>query len=300
MDIKSIAIKSMDRSTSASATQIEGTSSTSFLCSPRKSMDSKSMDSKSMDSKSMDSKSMDSKSMDSKLIDSKLIDIKLTDNKLTDNNTLLTICSEYIKSIVRENNIDDSHALLHHLDVVNLAMQIYNQEIKSKKKRYLIDQLHIILVSCALHDAFDNKYIKNYEEKLEDLYIIFQDIIPLKEIDIIKIIINTMSYSKVKKEGKEKLAEYLGEYSLAYHIVREADLLAAYDFDRCMVYTIYSKSSDMNTTFHEAHTLFKNRMFKHYEDKLFVTKFALRKGLQLENNAKKRINVWATILNITI
>ena len=238
---------------------------------------------------------MDIKSMDIKSMDNKSINIKSIDN-----NTLLSICSEYIKLTVRENNIDDSHALLHHLDVVNLAMQIYEQEIKSKKKEYLIDQLHIILVSCALHDAFDNKYIENYEEKLEELYIIFQDILQVKEIDIIKIIINTMSYSKVKKEGKEKLAECLGEYSLAYHIVREADLLAAYDFDRCMVYTIYSKSTDMKKTFHEAHTLFKNRMFKHYEDKLFITKFALKKGLQLEKNAKKRINAWSTILNIEI
>jgi len=217
-----------------------------------------------------------------------------------DKNILLTKCLEYIKTVVRENNIDDSHAMLHHLDVVNFATEIYEKEIKLKKNKYLINHLHIIIVSCALHDAFDNKYIENHESKLDEIYIIFQDIIPVDDITIIIKIISTMSYSKVKKEGKEKLASDLGEYALAYHVVREADLLSAYDFDRCMVYNQYFKPSDMKTTFDEAHKLFKIRMFKHYEDNLFVTKFASKKGLELEKKARKRIDTWAKLLDISI
>ena len=33
----------------------------------------------------------------------------------------------------------------------------------------------------------------------------------------------------------------MGEYQTAYNIVREADLLCAYDFDRCMIYQMYNK-----------------------------------------------------------
>ena len=48
-----------------------------------------------------------------------------------------------------------------------------------------------------------------------------------EKLDIIFQIITTMSYSTVKKNGFPSL----NEYQLAYHIVREADLLAAYDID---------------------------------------------------------------------
>ena len=41
-----------------------------------------------------------------------------------------------------------------------------------------------------------------------------------------------MSYSKVNKNGFPEL----GNYQLCYNIVREADLLASYNIDRCIIY----------------------------------------------------------------
>jgi len=62
------------------------------------------------------------------------------------------------------------------------------------------------------------------------------------DLEIIGKIIGTMSYSKVKANGYPEL----GEYQLAYHIVREADLLAAYDIDRCIIYTMYRDNCEYN------------------------------------------------------
>lgn len=49
-------------------------------------------------------------------------------------------------------------------------------------------------------------------------------------------IITTMSYSKVKMNGYPDLAEY----QTSYHIVREADLLAAHDIDRCIMFGMFN------------------------------------------------------------
>ena len=82
-----------------------------------------------------------------------------------------------------------------------------------------------------------------------------------------------MSYSTVKKNG---FPEDLGELYLPYHIVREADLLSGYDFDRCMIYNLYFTNTNTNTnlleTFDDATKLFEKRVFTHNYDKLFITK----------------------------
>ena len=36
----------------------------------------------------------------------------------------------------------------------------------------------------------------------------------------------------------------MGEYQTAYNVVREAALLCAYDFDRCMIYQMYIKNTN--------------------------------------------------------
>ena len=90
-------------------------------------------------------------------------------------------------------------------------------------------------------------------------------------------IINTMSYSKVKVKGFPEL----GEYQLAYHIVREADLLAAYDIDRCIMYTMYRDNNDYTKALTIALDLFDYRVFKMRSDRLFITKFSKKLSLSL-------------------
>ena len=112
------------------------------------------------------------------------------------------------------------------------------------------------------------------------------------EIEIISKIITLMSYSKVKINGFPDL----GEYQLAYHIVREADLLAAYDFDRCMIFKMNTNNYSFHDAFNDAINLFENRVFKHNHDNLFITNYSKQLSLLLENESRIRIQNWKSIL----
>ena len=107
-------------------------------------------------------------------------------------------------------------------------------------------------------------------------------------------IIGTMSYSKVKANGYPKM----GEYQLAYHIVREADLLAAYDIDRCIMYDMYRNNSDYFDALQEAFKLFEKRVFRMRRQRLFTTSYAKRESLQLHKKAKKRFLYFSFILHL--
>jgi hypothetical protein len=114
-----------------------------------------------------------------------------------------------------------------------------------------------------------------------------------EEITAINNIVSTMSYSTVKKNGFPALYEY----QPAYHIVREADLLSAYDFDRCMIYNMNMQNGNINAAFDNAFKLFENRVFKHKEDGLLLTDYALQQDFYLKQIANSRINAWRNILN---
>ena len=95
-----------------------------------------------------------------------------------------------------------------------------------------------------------------------------------------------MSYSTVKKNGFPNLQEY----QLAYNIVREADLLTSYDFDRCIIYNMMkNNNNNYYESFDDALNLFENRVFKYHEKKLFITKYGLKESYILKNNAINRI-----------
>jgi len=150
----------------------------------------------------------------------------------------------------------------------------------------------IIYISSALHDMCDNKYV-DVDNGLSRINNFLEINNPIEsQNEVIKKIIQTMSYSTVKKNGFPDLQNY----QLAYHIVREADLLSAYDFDRCMIYNINKKNGDINTAYYEAKDLFNKRIFKHNEDKLFITNYSKQKSLELELVALKRINNWSRLL----
>jgi hypothetical protein len=144
----------------------------------------------------------------------------------------------------------------------------------------------------------DKKYVDENEGiiRIEEF---LQEKISVEEIKVTKEIISTMSYSKVKKYGFPNL----NEYQLAYHIVREADLLCAYDFDRCMIYNLYKEHDidnkvnnydtvDMCAVFADAELLFENRVFKHLDDKLFVTDYGKKQALHLQSQSLSQINTW--------
>jgi len=86
-----------------------------------------------------------------------------------------------------------------------------------------------------------------------------------------------MSYSKVKKNGYPKL----GENQLAYHIVREADLLCSYDVDRTIIYGIYRENLTYDQALKRATELFQIRMLKYIDDDLFVTDYSKKEAIKL-------------------
>ena len=204
----------------------------------------------------------------------------------------------------KKHNIDESHGLSHSMNVLHFAHDIY--EAEKVKHPILERQEKVIYVSAIIHDMCDKKYM-NEEMGLKNINNFLQDKLTKDELDITKRIINTMSYSKVKKVGFPELHEY----QHAYHVVREADLMSAYDFDRCMLYNIHLQETDPKyqdkaneikilDAFNDAHELFYRRVLQHNQDNLFVTEYAQHNYLPLHINAIKRINAWKNIMRKTI
>jgi HD superfamily phosphodiesterase len=208
--------------------------------------------------------------------------------------------------------IDESHGLSHSMNVLNYASQLYKSEIILNP--HLIDYKKIIYSSAVLHDMCDKKYMCE-KEGFNRISNYFANDFTNQEMDDMKKIITSMSYSTVKKNGFPKDLEHL---YLPYHIVREADLLSAYDFDRCMIYNLYLTNANiiknvymdqynfinlnfennLAETFVDATNLFERRVFAHNNDKLFITKKGQELSLQLEDQSRSRINDWVNILSI--
>ena len=164
-------------------------------------------------------------------------------------------------------SIDESHGLGHSMNVYYYATQLYRNTSGSRDK----DE-KIIGVASILHDMCDKKYM-NEEEGLERIRVFlekFTNYLSKEEITIICTIISTMSYSKVREHGFPKL----GEYMTAYHIVREADLLAAYQFDRCVIYQMMKKGDTFLQSVEYAKELFDKRVLKHIDHHLFTLDYS--------------------------
>ena len=203
--------------------------------------------------------------------------------------TLINRGFEYVKQTCDEYGIDESHALKHAMEVYGMSNKIYLSELENNS--YLEHQLPVILMGAIGHDMCDKKYmdekegIIRYQKYLSDL-------MRPEDLEIMGKIIATMSYSKVKVNGYPDL----GEYQLAYHIIREADLLAAYDIDRCIMYTMYRDSILYSDALKLALELFDNRVFKMRKDKLFKTKYSKKESIKLHKKAEKDVNYLKKIL----
>jgi len=202
---------------------------------------------------------------------------------------LISRLFEFVSFTSRKYSIDESHGLGHSMDVLVNAHTIYTSEVL--KNPLLITQERVIYTSAIIHDMCDKKYMDQNEGILA-IETFLNDKMSLSEIDVCKKIIATMSYSTVKKSGFPDL----NEYQLAYHIVREADLLSAYDFDRCIIYNMNHLHGDLMSSYNDAKILFEKRIFKHFDDGLFITEYSKNKGKELEIEAYKRVNSWEKII----
>jgi len=179
-------------------------------------------------------------------------------------------------------NIDESHALKHSMEVYGFAKKIYESELV--KKSNLEQQQAIIFMAAIGHDMCDKKYMDEKESIIKyKAYLL--EFMSHAHLEIMGQIIGTMSYSKVKVNGFPDL----GEYQSAYHIVREADLLAAYDIDRCVMYRMYRDNSIYTDALKEAVELFDKRVFRMRQDRLFKTVFSRKESLKMHKKAKKDV-----------
>jgi hypothetical protein len=170
------------------------------------------------------------------------------------------------------------------MEVLQFASEIINSELLYNPQ--LKEQEKVIYASALLHDMCDKKYMDEKEGIIK-----YQDYLSgymkTNDLEIVGKIIGTMSYSKVKVNGYPEL----GEYQLAYHIVREADLLAAYDIDRSIIYTMYRDNCDYYKALQDALNLFDYRVFTMRKDRLFKTNYSKKESLKLHKKAKKDVEI---------
>lgn len=206
---------------------------------------------------------------------------------------LLSKLFKFVMAITAKHSIDESHGLSHSMNVLFYANKIFESEIINNP--HLREQEQVIYVSAVLHDMCDKKYMIEMEGIKEIEFFLKDKITPL-EVEVAKNIMRTMSYSKVKKNGFPDLKEY----QTAYHIVRESDLLTAYDFDRSMIYHMSVSGDKIEEAYENAKNIFLNRVLRHNEDGLFVSDYAKKESLLLEKNAIQRMHYWKEIIENSI
>lgn len=202
--------------------------------------------------------------------------------KLTPFITLINYSLNYVINTTHKLNIDESHGLKHSLEVLHYAEEIYNSEVI--KYPFLEKQKEIIYTSAILHDMCDKKYM-DQEKGIEMIKDHMKIHMNKEQLEVMEKIISTMSYSTVKKNGFPEL----GEYQLAYHIVREADLLSAYDIDRCLIYSLNFEKLDYFNALKRVIKITHNRILKYRSDKLFVTNYSKNKSFKLHAETMKKV-----------
>ena len=198
----------------------------------------------------------------------------------------------FVLRMSRKYNIDSSHSESHSMDVLHFADENYRTQLCMFP--YLKEQTNVIYSAAVLHDMCDKKYIVQ-NEGIKEIEEFLKDKLNPEEIHYTKRIMETMSYSTVKKQG---YPYDLGNYEMAYHVVRESDLLSSYDFDRSVIYHM-NKGSNLTDAYYNALELFDNRVFNYNTDKLLHSEYAQKKSVPLTFKALKQMHSWNRILGKT-
>jgi HD superfamily phosphodiesterase len=196
---------------------------------------------------------------------------------------LINNAFRYVIETSETYKIDESHALKHSMEVYGFAKKIYESELCTNP--YLEEQQQIIYMAAIGHDMCDKKYM-NEKEGIEKYKFFLSENMSSNDIEVTGKIIETMSYSKVKVNGYPNL----NEYQLAYHIVREADLLTAYDIDRCVIYGMFVEKLEYNDALKRAIKLFESRVLTYKSDDLFITQYSKEESLKKHIEAEKELD----------
>ena len=180
--------------------------------------------------------------------------------------------------------IDESHSVKHSMDVLAFTMESYKFHVS----RYtpLIHQQRVLYAAAVVHDMCDKKYVEE-EVGLRAIHDYLHVHLTPEEFNMLSRIITTMSYSRVRTYGYPELYEW----QLGYHIVREADLLASYDMDRCILYGMYRENLPYTEALIRARTLYQNRVLRYISDGMFMTEYGCSKAHELHGKSMQHVYV---------
>ena len=199
---------------------------------------------------------------------------------------------QFVTVICAKHNIDESHSLGHSMRVFQFTEQIAEiEQLYITNPIELEEHRPIIHAAAILHDTCDKKY-QNEAEGLLEIRDFLLPMMSANQITATLSIIEHMSYSKVKAHGMPNL----GKYQTAYNVVREADLLDAYDFDRSMIYHMQRNGKTLEDAYKDANDLFEKRVLRHAEDGYLKTKYALEMHPKLARNSVLRMGHWRKVL----
>ena len=199
----------------------------------------------------------------------------------------------FVLMMSKKYNIDQSHSEGHSMQVLRFAEE--NMKSQLDMFPYLEDQTDVIITASVLHDMCDKKYMNQYEGAKEIAQFLKMEVkMSPKEVHFTNKIMETMSYSTVKKNGYPEM----GDYEMAYHVVREADLLASYDFDRSVIYHL-NRGNNLTSSYYNALEIFYERVFNYNTDKLLISPYAMKKSQSLTMKAIKQMTTWKRILHKT-
>lgn len=191
-------------------------------------------------------------------------------------NNISTLINKSFRFVVltkKRYNIDESHSLKYCTEVFHNAKEIYTHE--KIKYPYLQKQQGIIYTSAILHGMCDTKYMDEFEGvKRVNNYM--KDYMLPDDLQITTNIISNVSQSSVNKVCSPNL----GEYQLAYQIVREAKLFTTYDLDRYIIFGMENKKLDYTDALNISTEIFNNSLLI-YNEHNFVTDYSKQKAKYL-------------------
>jgi hypothetical protein len=209
--------------------------------------------------------------------------------KLATLSVLLNRGIQFVLQTSREYSIDESHALKHAMDVLHTSHQIYKHDVS--KYPELESQCDVIYLSSLIHDMCDKKYMDE-KEGIERIHSHFIPFLPPEKCAAVEQIIGSMSYSKIRVNG---FPTNMGNYNRAFHIVRESDLLAAYDVDRCIIYSMCRENLNYKDAVTRTVALFNKRILKYRAENLFVTPHSQYLSLKYHHKAVKDLYYMRTM-----
>jgi len=191
-------------------------------------------------------------------------------------------------------NISESCGLKHSMQVFNYASLIYTDECK--KSKVSKDYKEIIAVSAILHVMSDTIHINESIDINESIGIKhiknhMSEFMSVSNLNVVTDIITSLSCSKVTKNDFTEL----GSYQLAYHIVRDADLLSAYDsfmhdIDRSIMYGMVVENKNYKDSVETSKKIFEDKILQYRNEKLFITDYSKILSFKLHNKAVQDMN----------